>query len=137
MEIYGNGKQEMGVGLLEGEAQGSAKADPDGQAEKVLHLRQQTLSVAYLLHPERFVRKAPSPALLPEAVWINPPQGSKLGLMAENGVGAGKTELQDRVGPNFSEPDDLNIVPKSDRNMVSCNPETGTYGKEVTVATLN
>lgn len=44
-----------------------------GQAQQVLAARQQTLLDAYAAHPERFVRKQPSPPQLPEAVWINPP----------------------------------------------------------------
>lgn len=31
------------------------------------------MAAAYLLHPERFVRKAPEPPALPPAAWINPP----------------------------------------------------------------
>ena len=34
--------------------------------------RQDTLLSAYALHPERFVRKAPEPPLLPREAWINP-----------------------------------------------------------------
>lgn len=35
METYGNGRQEMGVGLLEGEAQDSAKPDPEVTSKAV------------------------------------------------------------------------------------------------------
>jgi putative transposase len=35
--------------------------------------RQQVLTAAYAAHPERFVRRPPTPAALPTAVWINPP----------------------------------------------------------------
>jgi putative transposase len=45
-----------------------------GRAPQVIVARQTTLQAAYLRHPERFVRRAPQPAPLPEAVWINPPQ---------------------------------------------------------------
>lgn len=45
-----------------------------GRAEAVLASRQQTLSAAYQAHPERFVRAAPTPPELPQAVWINPPR---------------------------------------------------------------
>jgi putative transposase len=44
-----------------------------GRAAEILAARQQTLDVAFGAHPERFVRKPPVPASLPEAVWINPP----------------------------------------------------------------
>jgi putative transposase len=42
-------------------------------AERLAH-RARVLDAAYASHPERFVRRAPTPALLPEAVWINPPK---------------------------------------------------------------
>jgi putative transposase len=44
-----------------------------GRAEQVLAARQVVLGDAYAAHPERFVRKPPAPARLPEAVWINQP----------------------------------------------------------------
>jgi putative transposase len=36
--------------------------------------RAKVLDAAYAAHPERFVNKAPTPALLPGTVWINKPQ---------------------------------------------------------------
>jgi putative transposase len=45
-----------------------------GQAETVRTSRQAVLRQAYQAHPERFVKGAPVPAKLPEAVWINPPK---------------------------------------------------------------
>ena len=44
-----------------------------GLAEEVWKARQEVLLKAYAAHPERFVRKAPEPPRLPEAVWINQP----------------------------------------------------------------
>jgi len=44
-----------------------------GQAASVLRQRQAVLDVAYQLHPERFVRSAPTPPQLPSEVWINKP----------------------------------------------------------------
>jgi len=35
--------------------------------------RAQVLTAAYAVHPERFVRRPPSPRPLPTAAWINPP----------------------------------------------------------------
>lgn len=95
-----------------------------GKAEEVIQLRHQALTAAYELHPERFVRKAPVPALLPGAVYINPPK------LPENGIGAEETDAQDRLGPRFMERDDLNIIGKSDEIIV-------LDRKEVAVATLN
>ena len=47
-----------------------------GQAPTVLAQRQIVLNTAYLAHPERFVRKAPTVNPLPEKVWINKPDSS-------------------------------------------------------------
>jgi putative transposase len=45
-----------------------------GLAAEVLDNRQRVLTTAFQQPPERFVRKPPRPAPLPDAVWINPPQ---------------------------------------------------------------
>jgi putative transposase len=44
-----------------------------GDADNVLNQRQQTLNLAFDLHPSRFKRKQPRPQFLPEAAWINKP----------------------------------------------------------------
>jgi len=44
-----------------------------GHGEERVEARQQVLDIAYLAHPERFVRQRPEAPQLPEAVWINPP----------------------------------------------------------------
>ena len=44
-----------------------------GHAEAVRDKRQTVLDGAYQLHPERFVRKPPTPPALPDTVWINKP----------------------------------------------------------------
>lgn len=44
-----------------------------GQARQVLEARLNVLTRAYQAHPERFLKGAPAPTPLPEAVWINPP----------------------------------------------------------------
>ena len=46
----------------------------DVGAADVLDNRQRVLTAAFQQHPERFVRKPPRPAPLPDAVWINPPK---------------------------------------------------------------
>ena len=45
-----------------------------GLAPERLAQRTRVLDAAYAAHPERFVRREPKPATLPEAVWINPPK---------------------------------------------------------------
>lgn len=65
---YNKEHRHTGIGLL------TPEMVHYGQAQAVLRARKEVLSVAYQRHPERFVRKEPSPQLLPEAVWINPPK---------------------------------------------------------------
>lgn len=45
-----------------------------GKVQEVTDRRQEALDVAYLTHPERFVKRAPVAPKVPEFVWINPPQ---------------------------------------------------------------
>jgi hypothetical protein len=51
-----------------------------GEAQAVIHARQQVLLNAYKANPERFVRGVPSPGTLPQAVWINPPSPGAQGV---------------------------------------------------------
>ncbi len=75
---YNDEHQHSGLGLL-------TPADVHhGRAAAVRQARQAPLLRAYQAHPERFVKGAPLPAKLPEAVWINPP---KDGAAAELGAG--------------------------------------------------
>jgi putative transposase len=46
-----------------------------GKAAELWERRRQVLLAAAQIHPERFVRKLPSPPSLPTAVWINKPEG--------------------------------------------------------------
>jgi putative transposase len=59
---------------------GIAMLAPDdvhyGRAERVLGRRQAVLDAAYAAHPERFVRRAPTPRAVPSEVWINRPEPS-------------------------------------------------------------
>jgi putative transposase len=47
-----------------------------GQAPAIWEKRQAVLDAAYLAHPDRFVRRPPTPLPLPKEVWINKPQNS-------------------------------------------------------------
>lgn len=47
-----------------------------GQAPAIREKRQTVLDAAYLAHPDRFVRRPPTPLPLPKEVWINKPQTS-------------------------------------------------------------
>ena len=48
-----------------------------GHADKLHQARAQVLAAAYAAHPERFVRRPPTPKPLPTAVWINPPESTQ------------------------------------------------------------
>ena len=48
-----------------------------GTAAAVRARRARVLTAAYQQHPERFVRKPPTPPALPATSWINPPQQSE------------------------------------------------------------
>ena len=64
-----------------------------GQAAAVHAHRTRVLAAAYAAHPERFVKGTPTPADLPQAVWINPP--------------AKKPTVQDAPGTTIGTPVDL------------------------------
>ncbi len=64
---YNTEHRHSGIGLM------TPEAVHYGWAKEIRAARQDTLLSAYALHPERFVRKAPEPPLLPCEAWINPP----------------------------------------------------------------
>ena len=66
-----------------------------GQAAAVRAHRQHVLAAAYAAHPERFVKGAPKPADLPQAVWINPPQKKKTAQDAQGTAIVTPVDLQD------------------------------------------
>jgi len=73
-----------------------------GRTPTVLATRQTTLDAAYLLHPERFVNKAPCPQPLPAAVWINPPETEKKNEeQSTNLVSNAVTGNAETLNPNF------------------------------------
>ena len=53
-----------------------------GRAEAVAATRSIVLDAAYRAHPERFVRRAPTPPALPTETWINPPAREAATLQA-------------------------------------------------------
>jgi putative transposase len=48
-----------------------------GKAAEVIAQRKAVLDAAFRAHPERFVRKPPTPPSLPTAVWINKPSSEE------------------------------------------------------------
>jgi len=88
---YNTDHRHSGIGMM------TPEAVHCGRAAEIVVARKQTLLAAYGLHPERFVRRPPSPPVLPSAAWINPPQG--------------KTASQDDAGSTIPPSDDLWVDP--------------------------
>jgi len=67
-----------------------------GQVEDVRARRQSALDAAYAAHPERFVGGRPTPAELPEEVWINQPkrEHEKADLLAGSAASGRKPGTQ-------------------------------------------
>jgi putative transposase len=64
---YNTHHRHSGIGLL-------TPADVHaGRAPEITAARSVTLDAAYAAHPERFVRRPPTPPVVPTTVWINPP----------------------------------------------------------------
>jgi len=64
---YNEEHRHAGIGLL------TPATVHAGRAPEVRAARAVVLAGAYAAHPERFVRRPPTPPGLPSAVWINPP----------------------------------------------------------------
>jgi len=69
---YNTEHRHSGIGLL------TPESVHYGRAADLLDQRQSVLSDAYQAHPERFVRKPPTPPALPSAAWINPPKNEPI-----------------------------------------------------------
>jgi len=54
-----------------------------GRAQEALAQRQLILEAAWVAHPERFVGGTPKARPLREEVWINPPETSPTGGIAQ------------------------------------------------------
>lgn len=68
---YNEEHRHSGIGLL------TPAMVHSGQTNVVLAQRQVVLTTAYQAHPDRFVRRPPTPLPVPSAVWINKPVTSK------------------------------------------------------------
>jgi putative transposase len=68
---YNEVHRHSGIGFMTPEAVHFARVDA------VNELRSSTLTAAYAAHPERFVRKPPTPPKVPTDVWINKPEERK------------------------------------------------------------
>jgi len=67
---YNDEHRHSGIGLM------TPAMVHHGQALLIREKRQGVLDTAYAAHPERFVRRPPTPLPLPKEVWINKPQNS-------------------------------------------------------------
>lgn len=67
---YNDDHRHSGIGMM------SPATVHYGLAAAVSENRQVTLNAAYAVHPERFVRRPPTPPLIPKEVWINKPKNS-------------------------------------------------------------
>jgi len=67
---YNDEHRHSGIGLM------TPAMVHHGQAPLIREKRQIVLDTAYTAHPERFVRRPPTPLPLPKEVWINKPQNS-------------------------------------------------------------
>lgn len=64
---YNDAHRHSGIGML------TPAMVHFGHAPAIREKRQTVLDAAYLAHPDRFVRRSPSPLPLPKEVWINKP----------------------------------------------------------------
>ncbi|WP_285222845.1 IS3 family transposase [Frankia nepalensis] len=67
-DYYNNEHRHSGIGLL------TPATVHHGEAALVRETRARVLDGAYAAHPERFVRRPPTPPKLPQPAWINRPQ---------------------------------------------------------------
>jgi putative transposase len=77
---YNEEHHHTGISLLTPEALHYGKADA------IIKDRQLVLCAAYAAHPERFVKKMPTPQPVPEAAWINKPKV----ITADLSIGGGE-----------------------------------------------
>jgi len=92
---YNTEHRHSGIGMM------TPEAVHLGRASEITAARQQTLFAAYGHHPERFVRRPPSPPVLPSAAWINPPRPKTASQDAEGSTIFLLDDLE--VDPNFGE----------------------------------
>ena len=76
-----------------------------GQTPAILTQRQTVLTAAYAEHPERFVRRPPTVAAPPVAVWINPPQPATTPELPAGGDCARFPEQNDLPGSRLTHSD--------------------------------
>lgn len=84
-----------------------------GQAEAIVAARAATLQRAFLLHPERFKGRVPTPQPVPREVWINPPKllvapaaveteriSATHSHATQDGKGMGSPETEPKIAPS-------------------------------------
>ena len=86
---YNNDHYHSGLGFL------TPAVVHHGRAARVHAQRTNVLATAYAAHPERFVNGQPTPADLPQAVWINPPEKKNAAQDAPGTTSGTSVDLQD------------------------------------------
>lgn len=100
---YNNEHRHSGIGMM------TPESVHYGHAAHIHAARQKTLDTAYALHPERFVKRQPSPPALPATAWINPPRE--------------KSDLQNAPGSHFVTADDPQYTPSAtDLTLITAGP---------------
>ena len=110
---YNTEHRHSGIGLL------TPATVHHGKDAIVTHQRQLVLTAAFSNYPERFVRGAPRPPRVPDAVWINKPKPATsteiLAPLPDNTPNHGVSEYglkRDRRSWGFLEADFFNPVPQ-------------------------
>jgi putative transposase len=111
---YNTEHRHSGIGLL------TPATVHYGHDAIVTNQRQLVLTAAFSNHPERFVRGAPRPPRVPDAVWINKPKPTStstaiLAPLPDNTPNHGVSEYgpkRDRRSWGFLEADSFNPVPQ-------------------------
>jgi putative transposase len=111
---YNTEHRHSGIGLL------TPATVHYGNDAIVTHQRQLVLTAAFSNHPERFVRGAPQPPRVPDAVWINKPKPAStsteiLAPLPDHTPNHGVSEFgpeRDRRSWGFLEADFFNPVPQ-------------------------
>jgi putative transposase len=105
---YNTEHRHSGIGLM------TPEAVHYGRASHIHTARQRTLDKVYALHPERFVKRPPSPPELPTTAWINPPKE--------------KSAFQNAPESHFVTADNLQYIPSvTDLTLIAA----GSSGKVV------
>ncbi|WP_368861237.1 integrase core domain-containing protein [Frankia sp. AgB32] len=86
---YNNHHRHSGIGML------TPTVVHHGLADSVRQARAAVLDAAYAAHPERFIRRPPTPPKLPAPAWINRPPDEEQPDPEPTSVGSGRVTVRD------------------------------------------